>query len=175
MAARDDPERRRSAGLLAGIAVISAALAVAIAFGVAGANDPGRIAEAVVALHDRGPTAGPPEVLPDSGVHLGFSVWARRVGWRPTGSREDRVEGRDVATAFWERKGKRIAHSVVSGALVGVPSRADRARRRGVLLRGFDTAGRHAAAWNEGGHTAVISAIGVSRRALYALAGGPVK
>jgi hypothetical protein len=166
-------ERRARIGLVAGIAITVVALAAAIAFGLSRTDDPGRVAVAVVALHDMGPTSGRPATLPDAGVPSGFSDNAARAGWTPTGSRSDRVEGRSLTTAFWERRGRRIAHTVVSGDPVEAPARSRRTGRRGLLLQSFDRAGRTAVIWTEGGHTAVISGIGISRAALYALAGGP--
>jgi hypothetical protein len=170
-AARRD--RRRRIGTVLGVAITLVALGVAIAFGLDRDDDPGRLAVAVVGLHDQGPSSGPPPLPPDAGVVPGFSWYAERAGWRLTGSRRDRVEGRTVDTAFWERAGKRIAHSVISGDPVGAPADVRRTGRRGLLLRSFDRLGRTAVIWQEGEHTAVISAIGISRAALYALAGGP--
>lgn len=182
MPATDDPGAatehvtspgRRRVGVVLGIAVTLTALAVAVVFGLQRDDDPGRLATAVVGLHDQGPTSGPPDTVPDVGVSPSFSGYAARAGWRLTGSRTDALEGRTVRTAFWERSGKRIAHSVVSGPPVGAPADVRRTGRRGVLLRSFDSLGRTAVVWDEGGHTAVISAIGISVPALYALAGGP--
>ena len=76
-------------------------------------------------------------------------------------------------TAFWERAGRRVAHTIVSGDPVDAPAESRRTGRRGVLLQSFERDGRTAVIWTEGGRTAVISAIGISRAALYALAGGP--
>jgi hypothetical protein len=182
MPATDDPgaatehvttPRRRRIGTVLGAAITLVALGVAVAFGLSRSDDPGRVAVAVVELHDQGPTSAAPPLLPDEGVSPGFSTYAEAAGWRPVGSRRDALEGRTVETAFWERAGKRIAHSVVSGDPVGAPADVRRTGRRGVLLRSFDRVGRTAVIWDEGGHTAVISAIGISRAALYALAGGP--
>ena len=165
--------RRRRVGTFLGVAITVVALGLAVAFGLERDDDPGRVAIAVVALHDQGPTSAPAESPPDAGVSPGFSHYASRAGWRRTGARRDAVEGRTVETAFWERAGKRIAHSVVSGRPVEPPADIRRTGRRGILLRSFDQAGRTAVIWQEGEHTAVVSAIGISRAALYALAGGP--
>jgi hypothetical protein len=182
MPATDDPggatehvtsARGRRTGTIVGAAITLVALGVAVAFGLSRSDDPGRVAYAVVELHDQGPTSAPQATPPDAGVSPGFSGYAAAAGWRMTGSRQDALEGRTIATAFWERAGKRIAHSVVSGAPVDAPADVRRTGRRGVLLRSFDRVGRTAVTWQEGEHTAVISAIGISRAALYALAGGP--
>ncbi len=182
MSATDDPgagvehvttEGRRRVGTILGVAITLLALGLAVAYGLERDDDPGRVAVAGVGLHDQGPTSGPAESPPDAGVSPGFSTYAARAGWRRTGARRDAVEGRPVETAFWERAGKRIAHSVVSGDPVDAPADVRRTGRRGLLLRSFDRGGRTAVIWQEGAHTAVVSAIGISRAALYALAGGP--
>jgi len=177
MALPDDPvrppsDRASRTGLVAGVLVTVVAVAIAIAFGVSRSDDPGKIVLEVVALHDRGADAPAPSPLPDTGPRDGFSDFARRAHWVPSGARSDGVEGRTVSTVFWDRAGRRIAYTTVSGGPVDAPGDARRIGRRGVLLRSFDTAGRTAVTWNENGHTAVISAIGISRAALYNLAGG---
>lgn len=180
MAPPDDPgrspaERSSRVGLVAGVAVTLIAVVVAVAFGLSRADDPGRIVLEVVALHDRGSDRPPPAAIPDTGPRNGFADFATRAHWVPSGARVDRVEGRLAATVFWDRRGRRIAYTTVSGSPVDAPGDARRTGRRGVLLRSFDRAGRTAVTWDENGHTAVISAIGISRAALYNLAGGRLR
>ncbi len=154
---------------LAGTALILVAVALAVVFGIARADDPGDIVTEVVGLHDGGARGEP---LPAAPAPAGFSLNATRAGWVRAGGRVDQVEGRRAVTVFWERAGRRIAHTTVSGEPVGAPSGARRTGRRGILLRSFDADGRTAVTWTEEGRTAVISAAGVSRAALYNLAGG---
>ena len=173
----DDPafspgEQPRRIGAMAGIGVTLVAVAAAIAFGVSRGDDPGRVALEVVSLHDRGSQGAPPSPLPDPGTRDGFGDFAGRARWVPSGARSDRVEGREVLTIFWDRAGRRIAYSAVAGSPVDAPVDSRRTGRRGTLLRSFDVDGRTAVTWTENGHTAVISAIGISRAALYNLAGG---
>ncbi len=176
----DDPDRPASerasrAGLVAGILVTLVALVVAVAFGLSRADDPGEVVLGVVARHDRGSDRPPPSPIPDPGPRDGFSDFAARAGWVPSGAREDSLEGRTISTVFWDRAGRRVAYSMVSGDPVDAPDDARRTGRRGVLLRSFDVAGRRVVTWNENGHTAVISAVGISRAALYNLSGGRVR
>ena len=166
------PERHSRAGLVAGLVVTAVAIALAVAFGFSRADDPGEVVLEVVALHDRGADRAAPAPIPDPGARDGFADFAARAHWVPSGAREDRLEGRSISTVFWDRAGRRVAYSSVSGDPVGAPGDARRTGRRGVLLRSFDVGGRTAVTWNENGHTAVISAIGISRAALYNLAGG---
>jgi hypothetical protein len=169
----DPADRPRRVGLVAGLLVTVLAAALAVAFGLARVDDPGEIVLGVVALHDQGATGPPPPSIPETGPRDSFADFASRAGWVPSGVREDRVEGRSTATVFWDRAGRRIAYTRVSGGPVDAPGESRRIGRRGVLLRSFGVAGRTGVTWNENGHTAVISAIGISRAALYNLAGGP--
>ncbi|CAN0493914.1 unnamed protein product [Phaeothamnion confervicola] len=162
----------RRIGTVAGLAVTAVAIAAAIGFGVSRGDDPGKVVLEVVALHDQGSEGPPPSAPPDASPRAGFATFAGWERWAPSGSRADRVEGRDALTVFWDRAGRRIAYTTVSGSPVDAPDDARRTGRRGVLLRSFDRDGRTAVTWNENGHTAVISAIGISRAALYNLAGG---
>ncbi len=159
----------RRAGTIAGLALVAVAVAIAVAFGIGRADDPGRIVTAVVGLHDAGTRGDTP--VPATG-DTGFAGNAARDGWEPVGARTDDLEGRRAVTVFWERAGRRVAHTTVSGDPVDAPSGARRTGRRGILLRSFDADGRVAVTWTEGGRTAVISSVGVSRAALYNLAGG---
>jgi hypothetical protein len=173
MPASDDPpapapagDRRHAVGAAVGLAITVVAVIVAVAFGIGRADDPGRVVVQVVSSQER-----PAREAPDdpSGV---FARRALAQGWLATGGRVDDVEGRRVVTVVWERAGRRIAHSVVAGSPVDAPADARRTGRRGVLLRSFEADGRTAVVWTADGHTEVISAVGVSRAALYDLAGG---
>ena len=157
-------------GPLVGLAITLLAVGVAIAFGASRGDDSSRIVAEVAALHDRAAQGDPPATPAEP---AGFAHWVLRAGWTPTGAREDVLEGRDTATVFWERAGRRIAHTRISGAPVDVPDDPRRTGRRGVLLRSLDLDGRTVVAWTESGSTSVISAIGISRGSLYDLAAGP--
>ncbi|MGD9572303.1 MAG: hypothetical protein AB7V62_10485 [Thermoleophilia bacterium] len=174
MPASDDPtanapdaETRRRVGTAVGLAITAVAIVVAVAFGVGRADDPGRVVVGVVNMQER-----PARGTPDAAQGSGFARRALSQGWLPTGARTDDVEGRTTTTVVWERAGRRIAHTTVSGDPVDAPADARRTGRRGVLLRSFESDGRTAVAWTANGHTEVISAVGVSRAALYDLAGG---
>jgi hypothetical protein len=159
--------------LLAGLAVILVAIGVAVAVGLPEGADTARVVTEVVRLQEL-EEEGPPATLPDAGAEgVTFSRLAGAAGWIVVGSREDRVDGRDAATAFWERAGRRVGQTVLSGTPLGPPDGARRTGRRGILLYSVDVDGRTAVTWTEDGRTAVISSLGVSRAELYDLAGGP--
>ena len=193
MAATDDPavppapavpappapaaSRAAGSGPPSGSRSRSIAVVLAVSYGVAAATTTARIV-------DGGGGAPRPRLgaralagAGDPGAAHGLRDYrgARR-DWVPIGARTDRLEGRDTPP------------SSGSGPAAGSPTRRSRAIRcgrpgdaaagpaaRGVLLRSFDVGGRTAVTWNENGHTAVISAIGISRAALYNLAGGPAR
>jgi hypothetical protein len=155
-------------GMLAGLAVVVLAIAAAVVFGLGRGDDTGRVVVEVVGLHDRPPQGAPPLDAAASS----FARRAARGGWRATGARTDTVQGRATVTVHWERAGRQIAHTTVGGGPVDAPRGSRRTGRRGVLLRSFDPDGRIAVTWDEAGATHVISAIGISRAALYNLAGG---
>jgi hypothetical protein len=181
MARSDDPgeaslataERRRRTGAAAGVAIVVVAIATAVVFGLARGDDQGRLVLDAVALHEREAGGPPPDPAPDAAEpRASFSRNARQGGWAPAGAREDRLDGRSALTVVWERGGRRVAYTLIAGAPLGPPEGARRTGRRGVLLHSFEVGPRTAVTWGQEGGTAVISAVGVSRAALYALAGG---
>jgi YD repeat-containing protein len=170
-AAPREPHSR--AGAAVGLAITLVAAGIAVAFGMARGDDAGRIVREVVDLHDRRAESTPPSALPDADpASTPFARRALATRWVPIGSRLDRVEGRQTATVFWQRQGRRIAYTRVDGDPVSPPPDSRRTGRRGTLLSSFDADGRTAVTWTDDGHTAVISAVGVSRELLYRLAGG---
>lgn len=169
--ADSDQGPRSRIGIALGLAITAIAIVLAISYAAARTDDDARIVKEVVGLHELASEASPP-VLTDDSAPPGFADHALANGWVPIGSRRDRVEGRDTVTVFWEKAGVRVGYTTVSGAPVTVPRTGRQTGRRGVLLRSFDDDGRTAVAWNENGHTAVISGIRISRAALYNLAGG---
>ena len=98
-----------------------------------------------------------------------FPNFAGKFGWRAAGVREDELEGRDMRTVFYERGGKRIAYTIVSGEQLEWPD-AEPTVRDGVKLRPFDEDGREVVTWLRGGQTCVLSGEGVSEATLLELA-----
>lgn len=180
MSASDDPaaapvpEPRGRIGTALGIAITVVAIVLAVSFGVERGDDEARVAKEVVELHEL-PPEGP--IPPAAGTPAGgrFAANAAAAGWVPIGTREDRLEGREVHTTYWQKAGSLVAQTTVSGAPVAIPQSGFQTGRQGVLLRSFDEDGRTAVAWNENGHTVVISGIRISRASLYNLAGGPAR
>ena len=83
---------------------------------------------------------------------------SRCAGWRATGSRPDRVDGRATQTVYYEHEGHRIGYTVVSGGTLAIPEDAVRLRRNGVdvaLVR--DGSDEVYAMFERGGRTCVLS------------------
>jgi hypothetical protein len=88
----------------------------------------------------------PATAAPAAGEQLDGLRFPQPAGWRAIGARSDSLEGRASRTVFYERRGARVAYTIVSGApLEGAPRRwLQRERRTGFV-------------WVRGGHTCVIS------------------
>src|SRR4051794_7262055 len=167
------PRRRARVGLIAGVAITLAAIAVAVTFGLADDAAPGRIVTAAVEAQD-GQIDGPPPTTPGPGEPgSAFAGFAAARGWTPVGSRTDTVAGRTVTTVFWGHEGRRVAEAVLPGGAAPPPDGARRTGRRGLLLYSFDAGPRPAVPWPEDGRPSVLSATAAPRGELYALGGGP--
>lgn len=98
-----------------------------------------------------------------------YPNWDVGLGWRAVGSRDDRIEGRGAQTLFYERGGRRLAYTIVSGASLASPAGARRWVRDETELRSFRLEGRTVVTWERRHHTCVLSGSGVSREALLRL------
>ncbi len=163
----EDPPGR---GTWWGLGVIVIAIVLAVAFGVA-THGPDDVARAVVAAQARGSQSGAPPVNPSGApavmaAGVAFPNLMDRLGWRAVGRRDDTVSDRAVTTLMYERDGRRIAYSVVSGSPLGAPPGSRVIVGRAPVVFGFDADGRTATMFNRGGHSVVISGLGVSPSAL---------
>src|SRR5262245_37964555 len=112
--------RRRRIGWVAGVGVAAAAVALALVL-VLPSNVPGgpTVAQAAVA-GARPSTEGPPALASPTLLNravdgVAFPAWAKKFGWTATGVRTDEIGGRHATTVFYEKKGKRIAYTIVAG------------------------------------------------------------
>jgi anti-sigma factor RsiW len=154
--------RARPVALAAGFAV-AAAVAVALVLtlprGVGGPD----FAEAAT-LGNQPPTgaapqplAGEPKLLDQALEKVPFPNWAAEFGWRATGVRTDRIRGRDAVTVFYEKDGRRIAYTIVSGDPLEVPAGAVPATRDGIDLHALALDGRQVVTWERLGYTCILS------------------
>ena len=162
-------------GLAGGAAV--AALVAVVVFVVSGTSAPS-VASAAQ-LGQRPPSqpaptaqAAQPKLLDADVSGVPFPNWAGKFGWKPVGKRVDKVGGRQAVTVFYEKGGKRLAYTIVSGNRLKPPAGGAPAVREGTGLLAYgDIAGRPAVVWTRGGHTCILSGAGVPRPTMLMLAG----
>ena len=176
-ALRGEERSRSRRRVVIGAALVATATALALAL-VLPAGEPSgpTVAEAAVptGAAPTGPAPRPyadrPSVLRAEVDEVEFPNWARGSGWRPSGTRTDRVRGRDTTTVFYERGGRRIAYTIVSGTALSEPKAAARSIRAGTPLRTLALRGRLVVTWRREGHTCILSGAGVPADELSALA-----
>ena len=168
--------RTRLGGLrwpAAGVAAGAVAVTLAVVMLIGGG--PG--IEDVASAATRPPTARVAVVPADSKVlkervaDVRFPNYFGKFGWKAVGTRTDEIDGRATRTVFYEKDGKRIAYTVVSGAALEEPDAADRATVEGTVIRALRASGREVVTWRRRGHTCVLSSKDVPRAELLALAG----
>jgi hypothetical protein len=102
-----------------------------------------------------------------------FPAWGEHFGWRASGARVDRLDGRAVTTVFYrDPQGRRIGYAIVAGSSGGAASASGTAQwRGGVDYRLTREHGAEVVAWVRDGHLCVISGADVPGATLLALAG----
>jgi anti-sigma factor RsiW len=181
--ARVEPESRRRrrrrisfsmplAGGLAAGAAFAVLLALVLPGGAGGPSvvEASELAARPAEAAAPGPVPSEPALLDASAEGLAFPNWARELGWRATGRREDEIDGRRAVTVFYEKDGRRIGYTILSGEPIDPPEEASTANREGVTLRGLSADGRVIVTWLRGGHTCVLSGTGVEAGTLLDLA-----
>jgi hypothetical protein len=181
--ARLEPEskqrRRRSFSLslpLAGGLAAGAAFAVLLALLLpGGAGGPSVVEASELAARPAeaaapGPVRSEPALLDARAEGLAFPNWAEEFGWRASGRREDEIDGRRAVTVFYEKGGRRIGYTILSGDPVDPPDEASTTDREGIALRGLSAGGRVIVTWLRGGHTCVLSGTDVDAATLLDLA-----
>jgi anti-sigma factor RsiW len=179
---RIDAERRgrgrRARPRLALATGVSTAVAVALVLFLVlpgGAGGPSLASAAALSARpatDPAPPSQPgePKLLDREVGGVPFPSWRKKFGWRTTGERADSLGGRDTATVFYAKKGKRVGYTIVDGKPLKVPAGAAPARRNGIELKTFRTDGRLAVTWLRNGRTCILVASGVPRNTLLKLA-----
>jgi hypothetical protein len=111
-----------------------------------------------------------PKLLAADVEGVPFPNWTGEFGWRHTGIRSDRLDGRDTKTVFYEHDGKRVGYTIVSGHAIDPPSGARRSLVNGVVFHSSDEGGRQLVTWLRNGRTCVLSGSGVTDAQLLKLA-----
>ena len=111
-----------------------------------------------------------PALLTEHVDDVPFPNYAKKFGWRPVGVRTDELDGRSTTTVFYEKGGRRLAYTIVSGDAIDPPSNAATTKHGGVEYRVFRADGHTAVTWERDGNTCVLSGASVGPRELLALA-----
>ena len=161
-ARRPQRARTRPLAFAAGFAVAAAAALVLVLTLPRGAGGPDFAEAATLGTRSAAgaapqPLTGKPTLLDAAVDNVPFPNWLQEFGWRATGVRTDRIGGRDAVTVFYEKNGKRIAYTIVSGDGLDVPSDAEPATRDGIDLHALQLGGRQVVTWERLGRTCILS------------------
>jgi hypothetical protein len=162
--------RRRQRGLTA-VAALAAGIA-ALGLALPANRAPSALAAAALGARPAtapAPAAGEPGFLRAAVEGISFPRWTK-LGWTPTGAREDTFAGRETMTVFYEKEGKRVAYTIVGGNPLTVPPEARGARRGGKTYALLATPRGSAVTWLQDGQTCVLAGPGVSPEVLLKLA-----
>jgi hypothetical protein len=166
-AAAQGTSRRARAGRIFGAIVIAAAVAAAAAFALTAGVPDSNVVAHVAAAQNLGATG--PLTVSGQGVAGMRTPDLGAYRWSPTGDRVDVIGTHTVATTFFERGGRVIGASVVSGGPIREPGPVV-ATPAGVRVHQISLAGRTILSWRRGGRTVVMSSVAVPQPWLVALA-----
>jgi hypothetical protein len=154
--------RRRLRGLLLPAGGLVAALVVAVVVIAGDGGAPSVLATASLAA--RGPVLPAPaedkanNLLKSSVEGVPFPYWGE-LKWESTGARDDKIDGRDARTVYYDNpKGVRAAYTILGGDAIDPPSDAAKRTDKGVQLFVVEDKGRRVVTWERNGHTCVLSA-----------------
>ena len=160
-------------GAIAATAAVALALILVLPGAFSGAPS---VAEAA-ALGEKPPTQpapgavpGTPQLLRKQVEEVPFPNYAAKFGWKPVGARQDDPSGRGTTTVFYEKGGRTIAYTIVSGDTLDPPADARTTTRGGVEFHRFRTDGRAVVTWERDGQTCVLSSEAVPSSELLTLA-----
>jgi hypothetical protein len=167
----------RPLGLASAGALAAAVVAIAIAVGLGGGSSAPSLRQAAAPTLRAATLPAPPE----SGAHhaqlaaavdgVPFPYWGERFGWRTTGARSDRIDGRMVTTVFYaDAAGRRIGYAILAGTPAPRLSGGAIAWRHGMPYRLLSENGTSVVVWQRDGHLCVLSGHGVSGATLLRLA-----
>jgi hypothetical protein len=169
------PARRRRMSLGGALAGAAAAAVLAVALLLpGGAGGPSVVEAAELAQRPAtaaAPQPGPPKLLDASAFGLPFPDWAEKFGWEASGRRVDEIDGRRAVTVFYEKEGKEIAYTIVSGDALDAPDPSAAATREGTSILYVREGERTIVTWERGGRTCILSGTGVPATKLLDLAG----
>jgi len=170
--------RSRLAVGLAGAVAIAAVLAIALAVGLSGGGKGAlTVREASVVTLGPATMPAPAQSVRDEAElrmrvdDVGFPYWEDNFGWRSTGARIARVDGRAVTTVFYEdAAGRQIGYAIFAGTPAPKLQGGTEATRDGVPYRVISANGTEIISWLRKGHLCVVAGRGVSSATLLKLA-----
>jgi hypothetical protein len=165
-------------GLFAGAPALAAAVIAVLVVSLTGGGGSPLTLEQAVALTLRPPTMTAPAENPRNGTELmvtadgvPFPYWEESFGFRATGERIDRVDGRKVTTVFYAANhDKWLGYAIVSGTPPPAASGGVVIDRGGSTYRLLSSHGARVVTWLRDGRLCVVAGHGVSSRTLLALA-----
>lgn len=168
---------RRRAGYAGALASALAAVIVALVLVLPGGAPGAPSVSQAAALATRGPSSPAPAPDPSHPtVNLGrniedvyFPNWSTKLGWRATGQRADRINGRLALTVYYGWRGRTVAYTIVGAPPLSQPA-AHLTNLNGTELRTLSLDGRLVVTWRRGAHTCVLSGVGVPASVLQQLA-----
>jgi hypothetical protein len=170
------PQRQaRRFGLIGALTSAAAAVAIALAVIVgSGASGPTLSDASAFTLK---PALGPAPGHSFDGA-LDFDVdgvpypyWQDDFGWKATGSRVDKINGRQATTVFYRKGKSRIGYTIVTGKPVKVPGSANATVKHGTRFRSLPFGGATVVTWERRDHSCILSGRHVTRAELIKLAG----
>jgi anti-sigma factor RsiW len=111
-----------------------------------------------------------PKLLAASQSGVPFPDLLANFGWREAGSRTDELDGRDTTTVFYEKGGRRIGYTILSGESIDPPGDAKAVTLNDVDLEALREGEREIVTWLREGQTCVLAGEGVSQAELLELA-----
>jgi hypothetical protein len=170
------PVRRRRLSIAGGIAAAAAAAAlVAVLVLPTGSGGPSVVEAAQLSDLPATQASVPvdpsnPKLLAASGDGVPFPNFEGEFGYREAGARSDELDGRETKTVYYERGGKRIGYTIVSGEALPWPGDARKTELNGVELRSTADGEKRIVTWLRDGRTCVLSGNEVSDAELLELA-----
>jgi hypothetical protein len=110
-----------------------------------------------------------PGLLDERFAGVVFPDWSG-LDWYATGTRTDRIDGREAHTVFYEHHGHRVSYTVVDGAPLDVPEDARPAAVPGMAMWAFEDGSRDVVTFVRHGRTCVVAGDVLERSTLLELA-----
>jgi len=102
---------------------------------------------------------------------VAFPYWADRFGWRSTGARSDRMDGRTITTVFYTNAGgQRIGYAIVGGTPPPKMPAGEIQWRGQTPYRLSSDDGSRVVTWVRDGHLCIVAGRGVTSATLLRLA-----